>query len=127
MLLCVSLLEKVATRVDAFNVQQRRHFRLTLTSARSFSRGAPSTWSSAAGVCPPDRSMLTDREIEVLRGISMGLTSRELGERMNISPNTVKAFLHVMMIKMGVKTRGAIAANILNRSRAVESAPAESD
>ncbi len=70
---------------------------------------------------------LTDREIEVLHGISMGLTSRELGERMNISPNTVKAFLRLMMIKMGVKTRAGIAANILNRSMAVESAPAQSD
>ncbi len=59
---------------------------------------------------------LTDREQEALRGISMGLTSKEVAERMNISPNTVKAFLRLIMIKMGVSTRGGIVANILNRA-----------
>jgi DNA-binding CsgD family transcriptional regulator len=59
---------------------------------------------------------LTDRELEALRGISMGLTSKELAERMSISPNTVKAFLRLIMIKMGVTTRGGIVANILNRA-----------
>jgi DNA-binding CsgD family transcriptional regulator len=59
---------------------------------------------------------LTDREQEALRGISMGLTSKEVAERMNISPNTVKAFLRLIMIKMGVTTRGGIVANILNRA-----------
>ena len=43
---------------------------------------------------------LTDRELEALRGIPMGLTSKEVAERMNISPNTVKAFLRLIMIKM---------------------------
>lgn len=58
---------------------------------------------------------LTDREQEALRGISMGLTSKEVAERMGISPNTVKAFLRLIMIKMGVTTRGGIVANLLNR------------
>jgi DNA-binding CsgD family transcriptional regulator len=73
---------------------------------------------------------LTDRELEALRGISMGLTSKEVAERMNISPNTVKAFLRLIMIKMGVTTRGGIVANILNRSTVEERAgvePAEFD
>jgi DNA-binding CsgD family transcriptional regulator len=64
---------------------------------------------------------LTDREQEALRGISMGLTSKEVAERMNISPNTVKAFLRLIMIKMGVTTRGGIVANILNRASMEES------
>jgi len=60
---------------------------------------------------------LTDREQEALRGISMGLTSKEVATRMNISPNTVKAFLRLIMIKMGVTTRAGIVANLLqNRS-----------
>ncbi len=60
---------------------------------------------------------LTDREQEALRGISMGLTSKEVAARMNISPNTVKAFLRLIMIKMGVTTRAGIVANLLqNRS-----------
>jgi|SRR5271165_403349 len=56
---------------------------------------------------------LTGREQEALRGISMGLSSKELAERMTISPNTVKVFLRLIMIKMGVATRGGIVAQIL--------------
>lgn len=56
---------------------------------------------------------LTEREQEALAGISMGLSSKELAEKMNISPNTVKVFLRLIMIKMGVMTRGGIVAQIL--------------
>jgi DNA-binding CsgD family transcriptional regulator len=56
---------------------------------------------------------LTEREQEALKGISMGLCSKELAERMQISPNTVKVFLRLIMIKMGVSTRGGIVAEIL--------------
>jgi DNA-binding CsgD family transcriptional regulator len=57
---------------------------------------------------------LTGREQEVLRGISLGLATKELAERMNISPNTVKAFLRLVMIKMGVTKRAGIVAQILH-------------
>lgn len=56
---------------------------------------------------------LTVREAEVLRGITMGLATKELATRLNISPNTVKAFLRLVMIKMGVATRGELFAKIL--------------
>jgi DNA-binding CsgD family transcriptional regulator len=59
---------------------------------------------------------LTSREQEALRGISVGLTSKELAERMNISPNTVKAFLRLIMIKMGVSTRAGIVAKLLEHN-----------
>jgi len=59
---------------------------------------------------------LTTREQEALRGISIGLTSKELAERMNISPNTVKAFLRLIMIKMGVTTRAGIVAKLLEHN-----------
>jgi DNA-binding NarL/FixJ family response regulator len=56
---------------------------------------------------------LTEREQEALKGISTGLTNKELAERMNISPNTVRAFLRLIMVKMGVTTRSGIVAKIL--------------
>lgn len=59
---------------------------------------------------------LTNRELEVLRGISLGLSSKIMADRMDISPNTVKAFLRLIMIKMGVTSRAGIVANILNRT-----------
>jgi DNA-binding CsgD family transcriptional regulator len=57
---------------------------------------------------------LTDREEQVIVGISLGLTSKELADRMHISPNTVRAFLRLIMVKMGVTTRSAIVGRLLN-------------
>lgn len=69
---------------------------------------------------------LTEREQEAFRGILMGLSTKELAERMNISPNTVKAFLRLIMIKMGVTTRAGIVARILqNRATLKKSPPAQ--
>jgi DNA-binding CsgD family transcriptional regulator len=59
---------------------------------------------------------LTDREQEVLRGIAIGLTSKETADRMNISPNTVKSFLRIIMIKMGAATRSGIVGKLLEYS-----------
>ena len=67
---------------------------------------------------------LTEREQEALRGISMGLTSKELADRMGISPNTVKAFLRLIMIKMGVTTRSGIVAKILRNGESEDPFPA---
>jgi DNA-binding CsgD family transcriptional regulator len=71
---------------------------------------------------------LTEREQEALKGILMGLASKELAERMNISPNTVKAFLRLIMIKMGVTTRAGVVAKILqNRTPFSERAEMAND
>lgn len=59
---------------------------------------------------------LTEREREALEGISVGLSSKELAERMEISPNTVKSYLHLIMVKMGVATRAGIIAKILEHN-----------
>lgn len=59
------------------------------------------------------RYELTDREREALTGISMGLTCKEVAHQMNISPNTVKAFLRLIMIKMGVNRRSGIISKVL--------------
>jgi DNA-binding CsgD family transcriptional regulator len=57
---------------------------------------------------------LTEREQEVFRGILMGETNKELAARMQRSPNTVKAFTRLIMIKMGVTTRAGLAGKLLN-------------
>jgi len=51
---------------------------------------------------------LTMREQEVLHFLLQGLTSKEIADRMEISVNTVKAFLRLIMIKLGVTTRAGI-------------------
>jgi DNA-binding CsgD family transcriptional regulator len=59
---------------------------------------------------------LTEREREVLEGISKGLSGKELASCMKISPNTVKAYMHLIMVKMGVATRVAIIAKIFEHT-----------
>lgn len=51
---------------------------------------------------------LTDREREVVQLLLQGLTTKEIASRLKISPNTVKGFLRLVMVKMGVPTRSAI-------------------
>src|SRR5205807_3034577 len=53
------------------------------------------------------RFHLTVREQETLDCLIQGLTNKEIGQRMNISPNTVKAFVKLIMTKMDVSTRSA--------------------
>jgi DNA-binding CsgD family transcriptional regulator len=55
---------------------------------------------------------LTPRERETVKMLFEGLTSKEIAQRMNISPNTVKAFLRLVMVKMGVSTRSGIVGRI---------------
>ena len=69
---------------------------------------------------------LTQREKEALSLLSMGFCSKKLAEKMNISPNTVKVFLRLIMLKMGVSTRGEIVAEIIQNQNIVagsETAP----
>ena len=56
---------------------------------------------------------LTQREGEALTYLLQGLSSKEIAGRMNISPNTVKAFLRLTMIKTGVSSRSALIAKII--------------
>jgi DNA-binding CsgD family transcriptional regulator len=56
---------------------------------------------------------LSTRELEALSGIAMGLTSKEIAARMNISPGTVDQFLRMVMIKTGARNRAGILAKLL--------------
>lgn len=56
---------------------------------------------------------LTQREGEALAYLLQGLSSKEIAGRMNVSPNTVKAFLRLTMIKTGVSSRSALIAKII--------------
>jgi DNA-binding CsgD family transcriptional regulator len=60
-----------------------------------------------------ERFNLTAREQETVKFLLEGLTSKEIAERMNISPNTVKAFIRLVMVKMNVSTRSGIIGKIV--------------
>ncbi len=55
---------------------------------------------------------LTFREQQALRGVMAGLSSKEVAKQMQISPNTVKAFLRLIMGKMRVTSRAGIVAKL---------------
>ena len=55
---------------------------------------------------------LSARERETVEYLLHGLTSKEIATRMNISPNTVKAFVRLIMVKMGASTRSGIVGKI---------------
>jgi DNA-binding CsgD family transcriptional regulator len=55
---------------------------------------------------------VTQREREALEHLLRGLSSKEIANRMNVSTNTVKTFLRLLMSKMGVSSRTALVARI---------------
>jgi DNA-binding CsgD family transcriptional regulator len=60
-----------------------------------------------------ERYGLTAREQETVHFLIEGFTSKEIAQRMNISPNTVKAFIRLVMVKMSVSTRSGIIGRIV--------------
>lgn len=62
-----------------------------------------------------ERFGLTAREQETVELLLEGLTSKEIAERMEISPNTVKAFIRLVMVKMNVSTRSGIIGRIVGK------------
>ena len=61
----------------------------------------------AAG--PPLPAGLTAREADVLRLLALGLTTRQVADRLVISPKTADHHIQHIYAKTGVSTRGAVA------------------
>ena len=53
------------------------------------------------------RPTLTGREVEILEHVAQGETSREIGERLFISENTVKNHVRNILDKLGLHSRSA--------------------
>ncbi|MGH8574514.1 MAG: response regulator transcription factor, partial [Gammaproteobacteria bacterium] len=58
---------------------------------------------------------LTPTELDVVRHIAAGLTNRQIGERMFISPGTVKAHLSHIFAKLDTPSRSHLAAEATKR------------
>jgi DNA-binding NarL/FixJ family response regulator len=54
------------------------------------------------------RFHLSPRESETVQHLTKGLTTKEIAQRMRVSPNTVKQFIRLTMTKMSVSTRSGI-------------------
>ena len=53
---------------------------------------------------------LTDRECQIMRLVSEGLSNKEIGRRLNLSDGTIKVHLHHIFQKLEVGNRTALAA-----------------
>ena len=56
-----------------------------------------------------DKSLFTDREYEVVVGISQGLSNKEISKKLFISEGTVKNYITSILNKTGLKHRTQIA------------------
>jgi len=65
-------------------------------------------WSQISGLFN-----LTEREREALEYLLQGLSNKAIANRMNISPNTVKAYMRTIMIKTGATSRSAMVGKII--------------
>lgn len=63
----------------------------------------------------PNPDSLTDREVEVLRQLCHGLTNRQIGEELFISPKTVGRHVENIYAKIGVSTRAGAAVYAMER------------
>jgi two-component system nitrate/nitrite response regulator NarL len=63
----------------------------------------------------PQRSLLSEREMQVLRLIADGLTGPEIGARLYISSSTVKTHVKSLLEKLEVNDRAAAVAEAMRR------------
>ncbi len=98
----------------AFLIDSCTKERCKPTTAVLLERG-PSRSVPLSQVC--QQFNLTQREQEVLEYLLQGIRNKEIANRMNLSPNTVKTFLRLIMIKTGVSSRSAIVGKILTTQR----------
>lgn len=82
------------------------------TSAASLPAGA----NSLAGE-NRQRSVLSDREISVLRLVVQGLANKEIAAKMEISESTVKNTMQQLFAKTGVRTRSQLVRTALEEYR----------
>ena len=57
-----------------------------------------------------DPSALTEREHEVLQWVVRGMTNKEIGSQMSLSPHTIKAHIRTILEKLHVRSRAGAAA-----------------
>src|SRR5581483_5891790 len=61
-------------------------------------------------------NLLSEREMQVVRCLSEGLTNREIAERLNLSQHTIKNYLFRVFDKLGVSSRVELLSMTLTRS-----------
>jgi two-component system nitrate/nitrite response regulator NarL len=72
---------------------------------------------SADPTSSPTRPVIEERERTVLRLIMQGMTNREIGANMSVTEGAIKALLHQVFHKLGVRTRAQLVKVVLEQYR----------
>ena len=64
---------------------------------------------------------LTDRELQIMRLVSEGLSNKELGRRLNLTDGTIKVHLHHIFQKLELSNRTALAAFAISQDDRLDS------
>jgi DNA-binding CsgD family transcriptional regulator len=73
-------------------------------------RTEPQEWTSAKAV-----SVLSETDLTIIRHLSEGLTTKEIGARVHLSPHTVKDHVEKISEILRARSRAAIVAEALKR------------
>jgi len=60
-------------------------------------------------------TVLTDRERQIIRLVSGGLSNKEIGRRLNITDGTIKVHLHNIFQKLEISNRTVLAALVISQ------------
>ncbi|MFF0739070.1 AAA family ATPase [Streptomyces sp. NPDC004111] len=72
-------------------------------------RSAPPAASDRSATTTAAPAGLTDRELRIARLVATGLTNKEVGAELGLSPRTVAAHLYRIFPKLGITSRAALA------------------
>jgi two-component system nitrate/nitrite response regulator NarL len=61
-------------------------------------------------------TQLTDRERQIMRLVSEGLSNKEIGRRLNIAEGTIKVHLHHIFQKLDISNRTVLAALAISQN-----------
>lgn len=107
------LTESLQARIEEVRTQYLNHE--TDYPARHMPERSPDTLSHRQSQARPRREgsakqAFTGRELEVVRLLASGLTSREAAQHLHLSPHTVARHVTNMMHRSGARTRAALVA-----------------
>jgi two-component system nitrate/nitrite response regulator NarL len=80
-----------------------------LSSEQATSRGQSAVTGNAL-------TTLTDRERQIMRLVSEGLSNKEIGRRLNIADGTIKVHLHHIFQKLEISNRTVLAALAISQN-----------
>ena len=89
-----------------------------LSSEQAISRGQSAITGNAL-------TTLTDRERQIMRLVSEGLSNKEIGRRLNIADGTIKVHLHNIYQKLEINNRTVLAALAISQNDRQSVAPGD--